>query len=169
MTCAQAHKALLQAELRELEGKGDTPLARHLRDCPHCRDAAGVILRAEAALARALGPAVAAPDLERVLALALVPETPEVEAPWTREGTVLPLRELTKGSPSRLPAGGMALLPVAAAAALAALFLAREPRLPGPAPAPVAYAGGLDVAMPPGQNVAVLETSDPNITVLWLY
>jgi hypothetical protein len=61
------------------------------------------------------------------------------------------------------------VLPLAAAAALAAILLLREPSLPGPLYSPPERAAAFEAEVPPDQNVAILATSDPNITVLWLF
>jgi hypothetical protein len=63
----------------------------------------------------------------------------------------------------------MALIPLAAAASLAILLTGREPPLPGHPYTPQPTAPGLDVQAPNGADVAVLETNDPEITVLWLF
>jgi hypothetical protein len=58
---------------------------------------------------------------------------------------------------------------MAAAAALAALFLGTEPQLPGEPYRPPPETPGLGLEVPEGQNVAVLATNDPDITVLWFF
>jgi hypothetical protein len=64
-------------------------------------------------------------------------------------------------------------VPLAAAAGLAALLLSGMPR--GPAdrfvggPAPAAPEVGLALEVPPGRDAAVIETSNPDITVVWFF
>jgi len=149
MDCAAARALLLEADPAELRGGGDSPLAAHLAECAACRARAEAILAGEAELGAAL----------RMLA------TPSADA------KVIPLRP-------RRPWGGR-MVPAAAslaaiAAALAAVMLAgpdtapprvasvdERARLMFPA-APVARAEA-------GRSVAVLKTSDPGVTVVWVY
>jgi hypothetical protein len=157
MKCADARRALLEAELDALEGVGDGPLARHVRECPGCSSVARAILEGEAALSEALRSAAPRVDPQKVLDLA-----GEAERAVPRRG----VQELRTW---RRPARALAFLPLAAAAAATAFFLGRPPSLPGPPYAPPAAAGGgLDVQAPGGNAVAVLQTNNPEITVLWL-
>jgi len=64
---------------------------------------------------------------------------------------------------------GLNLLPLAAVAAIVGLFLGTDPQLPGDPYNPSTEAPGLGLEVPQGQNVAVLATHDPNITVLWFF
>lgn len=157
MTCADAIEALLEADLTTLEGNGDEPLARHILACPSCAKRAKAILQGEASLARALeveGPKL---DPERILDAA--------EA--RTQGRLRPLP--TRWRSRALSRQGLALLPLAAAAAVATLLLARGPSLPGPTYSPPSVAPGLEVEAPQGGSVVVLETTNPEITVLWLF
>jgi hypothetical protein len=45
MTCTEARDAITVANLSELRGSGDAPLAEHLRHCAECRRLADVVLR----------------------------------------------------------------------------------------------------------------------------
>jgi hypothetical protein len=112
---------------------------------------AQTILDGEKALAQGLAEEVMAPDLDALITQAL--------------GSNARPRTL------RFPARrfGLTLLPVAAAAAMVALFLGSEPQLPGDPYLPAETAPGLGLEVPEGQNVAVLGTNDPDITVLWLF
>lgn len=146
MDCAAARELLLEADPAELSGDGDSPLAAHLRDCAACRARADAILAGQAGLDAAL----------RTLAS---------PSPGPK---VIPLR----------PRRAMRFAPAAAslvalAATVAAVMLAR----PHPAPR---GASADDIARmlfraPPvaraaaGQSVAVLQTSDPGVTVVWIY
>ena len=145
MSCEAYVQAMLEAEPAELAGEEDSPLARHIRECPHCGATARAILAEEEELGSALASLVPQPDLEAVLA----------RAPAQR---------------SRFRAGALTLAPLALAAGLAALFLTREPQLPGEPYVPGVQAiPGLNVEAPEGRNVAVLETRDPDIKVVWLF
>ena len=157
MKCADALEALLEADLRTLEGTGDEALASHIRVCPACAKLANAILRGEASLEMALDAEVHELDLDRIL------DAAGVEAPRTVPH--LPAR----WRPRSLSRQGLTLLPLAVAAGMAALFLGREPSLPGPAYSPPPAVPGLDVQTPEGRSVAVLETNNPEITVLWLF
>lgn len=151
MNCAEARQAILEADPADLEGRGESGLARHLRDCSRCKDLARTVLVEERALALGLAAAVAAPELDALLDQALGADP--------RPGIL----------PFRLRRLGLTLLPLAAAAAMASLFLGSDPQLPGDPYLLPETAPGLELDVPEGQNVAVLATKDPNITVLWFF
>jgi hypothetical protein len=157
MKCSEAHAEMLEAELPSLEGAGDDPLGLHIRECPACAGKARAIIEAETSLAMALEEAVPPPNLEWILRTSRVGGPPGALPPG-------PARRFPRGVRARFT-----LLPLAAAAALAALFLGRPPALPGPPYSPPRSSAGLDVQVPEGSNVAVLMTNNPEITVLWLY
>lgn len=182
MTCAEAREAVLEADLSELAGTGNSNLARHLGACSRCRELAAEVLAGEQGLALELIRAVPELDLDHVLA-AVTSTSRGVSGASTSRGTPggagshgLPgawalrdLRSVTGLRESR-SASRRALAALALAAGLAALFLAREPTsLPGPAFAPAQGEPSLDLEVPPGWTAAVLATDDPNITVLWLF
>ncbi len=144
MTCAEAREALLEADLSVLRGAGDTPLALHLRDCASCLQAAQFVLQEEALLARGLIEATPPLDLGPI-------QRAMPRKPWYRRSASLPL------------------LPLAAAAALAGLLLSREPDLPGTPYSPSTSSSGPDVVVPEGTTAAVIETANPDITVVWLF
>ncbi len=151
MNCAEARQAILDADPADLEGRGEGSLARHLRDCSRCEDLARAVLVEERALAQGLAEAVAAPELDAIL--------DQVLGSDPKPGVFrFRLRRL-----------GLTLLPVAAAAAMAALFLGSDPQLPGDPYLLPEPSQGLDLDIPQGQNVAVLATKDPKITVLWFF
>ena len=157
MICSEAQAQLLEADLPVLRGEGDDPLASHIRSCPRCMGIAETILNGEAGLALSLAAVLPTLDLDGILERANAAEGDEVisldrnRPRWTRFGT------------------GFTLIPLAAAAALTALFLGRPPKLPGPEYTLEAGGLGLNVEVPQGRSVAVLETSNPEITVLWLF
>lgn len=148
MDCAAARALLLDADPADLRGEDDSPLAEHLRACADCRARAEAILAAEAELDAAL----------RTLA------TPSTEA------RVVPMRP-RRGWAQRIAPAAASLAALAAAAA--GVMLTRPQaaprgatteqiaRLMFPAP-PVARAEA-------GRSVAVLQTSDPGVTVVWVY
>jgi anti-sigma factor RsiW len=146
--CERARALLLEADIEELRGEGDSPLATHLRGCEACQATARSILMGQVELDRALA------ELAR-------------PAP---EARVLPLRRGTAWRWAAWPA------PLAAAAAVALLLITRG--APAPEKHPVATAEAIAKALfprPPmaraegGRSVAVLKTSDPGITVVWIY
>jgi len=144
MTCMEARAALLEADLEELRGTADTPLALHLRDCADCRAAAERVLRVEGALGWRL--AALAPRR----GIARAPATPRRRRPWRWA------------------------VPLAAAAGVGALLLVvtrpPEPRPVEGRPADVAQeTGGVSVRAPAGRNVAVFQTDNPDIVVIWFY
>lgn len=145
--CEQARSWMLEADLAELRAVGGSPLADHLAGCEECRRRAEAIVAGMAELDHALA------ELARPAA--------------TRRATLLRLR------PARVWRWAA---PLALAAGMAAVMLARRPapaeEPPGVtaeriarvlfAPAPVARS--VD-----GRGVAVLETNDPDVTVVWFY
>jgi hypothetical protein len=142
ITCEAARELLLDAEPAELRGEGEGALAAHLRECAACRQRAAFLLA----------------------------ETQRLQS--TLQAIRPPLHAVERGS------GGEAhrwrlLVPLALAAGLGALLLARrhEGSAPGAAPLQVAAAapGALDVQVPAGQTVAVFQTANPNIVVIWSY
>jgi hypothetical protein len=151
MICAEALQAILEADPSILEGKGDNSLALHIQVCPHCREMARAVLEGESLLAEELVAALPPPDLEALLDEVLGPDSIPPKLRFRHR---------------RL---GLTLLPLAAAAAMVALFLGGEPRLPGDPYLPPERAPGLGLEVPAGRNVAVMATSDPDITVLWLF
>ena len=151
MTCAEALRAILEANRSDLEGRGEGNLAKHLAGCQRCRGLSRAILDGEGALAQGLAAAVAPPNLDQLIDRAL--DSPP-------GGRTVPFRARSLS---------LALLPVAAAAAMVFLFLGSDPQLPGDPYLPTEQAPGLGLEVPEGHNVAVLATNDPRITVLWIY
>lgn len=143
--CAHVRDLMLEAEPASLLGSGDDPVAAHVRTCPACAALARIVLEETAALDRFL--ANAGPvDAEAL-----------VEAAWDappRAKRITPRRHW---------------LGWAAAAAVAGLLFVRGDR-PLPFTPSVAPQGPPPLVEPaPGQNVAVLATDNPDITVLWFY
>jgi hypothetical protein len=145
--CEAYRDRLLGAEPSELRPGASTDLADHVRGCAGCRAAAREILRADDALAHALAGGLAAvPPLDAAALVAKGLETrtrPVARARW------------------------MAL---AVAASIAALVLLsrRESRLPGVELA-ARLANPVTVDAPADRNVAVIATTNPDITVLWFF
>jgi hypothetical protein len=144
VTCDEAYEAILEAGPVDLAEPKPGPLAEHLSACTRCRRLAEVVLAEEAILGNALTDLVPTPPLEEILAQGKVPYR-------------------------RRKAAWFAALPLAAAATMAGLFLAGRPQISGPIYTPPPSLGGLNAEAPEGQNLVVLQTNNPDITVLWLF
>jgi len=155
MTCAEARERMLEAEPGELRPDARGPLAEHIAACSSCAAAAEQILVLESALGE---------HLSRVPHL----DPAEIVA---RAGSGR--RPVRRPAPARRVAHGrrrQLWLTVAAAAALAGVLLwPRPPRsLPG-TPVSVPRLDPPAVEAPVGRDLAVLRTSNPDITVLWFF
>jgi anti-sigma factor RsiW len=154
ISCDDVRQALLLAEPGELRRESRGEVADHLRTCAACRADADRILAATDALDGWLATRGRAPALDQLLG----PEPAGREAP--RRASWLRTR----------PA--MAWIGLSAAAVLVAL-LVRPPVQRAP--------NGIVVEAPPndeplplvqdaaGRSFAVLQTEDPDITVLWFF
>lgn len=152
LSCSEAREAILEADIAQLEGRDGDALAGHLGGCSRCQAMAQMILDRERDLGEAIEGLVPTPELDELLERA---KTERVEG----RGAIR--RRLRWSAPR--------LVPLAAAAALVALFLGREPILPGDPVVPLITAPGLGLEIPEGQDVAVLATNNPDITVLWFF
>ena len=152
LTCAEVQDLLLEADLPQLSGEGGDALADHLRTCGRCQETAWAILEGERDLGGILEALVPAPDLDALLAMA---------AGDVGGANAVLRRRFRRAIPP--------LIPLAAAAALVALFLGREPSLPGEPPSLAPTPPGLGLEVPEGRDVAVLATGNPDITVLWFF
>lgn len=143
MNCESAIDLMLEADLPELRGEGDAGLARHIHTCAGCRAKAGVMLAGQDALAETLNHASA-----------------RAPAP----GAIRLARDRSRRRPWRVA------LPLALAAGIGALLVFRQPsQLPQMLP-PVRGANArLDVRVPAGRAVAVFQTDNPNIFVIWSF
>lgn len=143
--CTEARELLLDADLETLNGAGQSDLARHLSRCVGCRALAERVVRAEATVADALA------------GINPTKSTDALVAGARRAGPTY------RWKPLRVA------LPLTAAAALATVLLwPRHAAWPG-APRPTPEPPRLAVEAPPGVNVAVFQTNNPKITVIWLY
>lgn len=167
MPCDAAREQLLVADLDELQGLGDSRLAHHVRRCERCRALAGRILVDQQALNLALT------ELGRARSSRMTSMTPRgVGRPDDDRGF-------------RRRWSLRAALPIAAAAALAALLLLppalRRGRVIPPGdtlrdvsvvaldPTAAGDRPSLQVEAPAEGRMAVFETRDPSITVVWFY
>ena len=150
--CERVRELLLEAEPEDLRGDGDGEVARHLQGCPTCARVAAAVLGATRALDEALTAGAARLDPAAIVARALGP------APLAAR----PRRV-------RRPGRWAGVAGLAAAAALAAILLTRPPEAPL-SPAPRLAQGPpplVEVATP--TDVAIIQTDNPDITVLWFF
>jgi anti-sigma factor RsiW len=156
-TCERYREALLEAEPDDLRGLGQTEVARHIRACPACARGGEIILETTASLNVFLDREVPVSELDAVLRRATA-QSGTAPQRASHPGPVAPWR------PNRR------WIALAAAASIAALLL-----LPGrPAPLPPLATVATTTVLPtvesaPGQTVAVFETENPDITVLWFF
>jgi hypothetical protein len=147
ITCESARELLLEAEPAELRDEGDRPLAVHLRTCAACGRRAAFLLEQTDWLRDALATVRAAQGQ---------PDSHTVTGP-------------ARGMARRWPV----LVPLALAAGIAGLLLVNRRGVTPFHGGPPEIAGGnptsLDVQVPPGQSVAVFQTANPNVVVIWSY
>jgi len=154
ISCEVVRDALLVAEPEELRGEGRGEVVDHLRTCAQCRADAGRIMAGSRALDAWLGKPGRAPTLAQLAGR--VPGDPGSarRGSWRR---------------ARPAVAWIALSAAAAAVAL----LVRPPVRPRHSgnvvevprkeePLPLVQDAG-------GRSFAVLETEDPDITVLWFF
>ena len=145
MSCPDIRALLLEAEPEELAGEGSSQVAEHVRSCPACAAIGRRILEENAELDTFLAQVPSAPNVDAILKGAEAPRAKVIPFPaWRRWSAV------------------------AAAAAVAGLFF-----LQGDAPMQIIdtinFEGAPLVEAAPDQNVAVLATANPDITVLWFF
>ena len=163
-SCDRPQDALLSAEPDELAGRAETELSRHVRVCPHCSAKARTILAAIGALHRDLdaGRAVDAVGKEALIARARAqPETSTRRFAW-RHTRWSALDEW----PSLRAAAALGAIAVAAITVLFAVG-GREETLPGPESVPERTPKAPLLVDAPGYNVAVIPTTNPDITIFW--
>ncbi len=156
MNCHQGSKRILEADLHELEGVGESPLAVHIRGCPKCRAMAQAIVEEHRLLAQGMKDGVSGPDLGLLVDDFLAEEKGALNGGDSK-------------APSPFRRFGPYLIPLAAAATLAGLFFGGNPSLPGDPYLLPERVEGLDLEVADGRDVAVLATDNPDITVLWFF
>lgn len=151
MLCRDALRALLEAEPQELRGEGESVVAAHVRGCADCRVAADALLAGEESLAETLRGQAPPLDVKSVLERAHSAPTPS--------------------HPRWRSAAWKSAVPLAAAAATAFLLLTRDGGIPPVAPVsePAVITTAQVLEVPEGKNVAVLETQNPAIAVVWFF
>lgn len=150
MRCEEVRDELLRCDPRVLAGEGDSSVARHLRECGECRAVAEALLDGQRGLARTLDAEAADADVDEAVERALGATEEDGGRHWRRW-----------------------VVPLAAAAALVfALALPPEEddgepwppaerRDPAPTPFTVEAAGD--------RPVTVLQTQDPDVTLVWFH
>jgi anti-sigma factor RsiW len=143
---------MLEADVVALEGRDDSGLSVHIRECPRCTSKVQLILSEQQ-------------ELQQLL---------QAEHPGTSLDVALARAGTRAVSARRSRRIWQAAIPLAAAAGLTGILLSN-----GSHPAsrdsvwmvPEHSAGvGLDIETPPGKNVAVFEVEDrPDIVVVWFY
>ena len=154
-SCAGFRELLLEADPSELRGVGESPLALHLRHCARCAADAERVLAAQQRMAAALA---------GLTASAAPPPAPGRTEPraWSAPGSRARTRR-------RLILGAA---PLTAAAVLMLLLVQQRDRdelpLLEPVSEQIAVAGDVPVVnVSTAHDVAIMKTSDPNITVVW--
>lgn len=151
--CERPLDWLLEADLEELRGEGDGENAVHLGTCKRCREAAERIVSRTTGLDEVLSPELPTLDVDAVLARA-------------RMG----VEEGDSGRRTTQRTHWRRWAPLVAAASLAGLLLLgqREPEFPGE-PVATRVAQRAAIEAPAEHNVAVIQTDNPDITVLWFF
>ncbi len=154
--CTTIREELLDAAPDELAGVAPTALATHVRDCPRCGPLARTFLDEQVRLGSALAlvqPRMSAAEAAREV-LAIQPLEPVLERETMRD---------------RLARFAAAVLPMAAAAALAAYLVYgdREP-VPTYVFTREIPASTVRITAMPGTGTIVLQTADPDITFAWI-
>ena len=130
-TCTPFRELMLEADPAELRGEGSGALARHLRVCEPCSRVAAILLEETRRLDALLEEA---PDVDvaGILARAGVSSAPPVPASATSRPAPAPAPPSEPGHVRmRFPRRRL-WIPLAAAAALAALLLVRTPSVRPP-------------------------------------
>jgi hypothetical protein len=158
--CTTVREELLEAPPDELAGVAQTPLAAHLRECPRCGPIARLLLDEHARLGGAL--AVIQPNVSADAATDQVLGTAEPGRAGSRRRRAGPVRRFVA-----------AAFPMAAAAAIAAYFVYGA--WPDRPTTIVASSIGVEepadevrVTAPADGGAIVLNTTDENITLVWL-
>lgn len=148
MNCTDARAALLEADPVELRGEAETALSLHLQECAACRATADAILATEAAAGR------------------------WIEARGPRRGAAEAIGLGRAAAGRRRYKRLRWLVPLAAAAGIVALITTRPAQVPsggGTAALQPPRPSGVAIEAPAGQNVAVFETADSDIVVIWFF
>ena len=150
--CTRPFDTLLEADVEELSGIAETELGVHVLGCARCAAAARAILDGNVALDEVLGsfPPI---DARALVARSRVAGSPRVEKRVPRI-----TRRWRRG----------AALAVAASITVLLVLPGRDLPMPGVELAPRVEAYSM-VEAPADLSVAVIQTDNPDMTVLWFY
>lgn len=176
MRCDEALERMLEAGPAELRGEADTGLAAHIAACDRCAAVAAAMLEEADAVDAALDEyAVGRPMGEAAGADA--PTGHHTAADAAADAALAAVREEAAGAiPLAQPTAPWirrAWVPLAAAAALAAVLVLRQAPAPLPMGAPPSdeptVQPRVSVTPPADKGAAIMATENPNITIVWLY
>lgn len=169
MTCDRALERMLEAEPAALRGAGDSELAAHVVRCERCARAAAALLDELETLDVALGDVRGRRTADTAADAALATmrhEARDDRAPARPDGE----SHARGGRPGWRTWTRGAWVPLAAAAALAAVLLVRGDRpVMDPVPEGPALEPRVSVTPPADRSAAIMETANPDITIIWLY
>jgi hypothetical protein len=187
MKCENSLVLLLEAEREELEGRGTSEVAAHVRECARCGAVAARLLAdTEVLAAHAAAGGVEARALRRVVSRPLVFGC-ALAAAATIAMLLMPARDVpghvqtaarVSSAPATIPALSMPLTqpkPLVRvhearfADAIAATPVRFVTSQTSEQQAPASDFNGVSVAPPPGVRSTVLATRNAKITVVWLY
>lgn len=183
MRCREAAEFLLEAEPAELAGVGDSALAAHLRGCARCAAVGARLLEGERVLGEVLRVGVAGGERRAMRGVEEALAEFEARVAVVEEGMAgdgggrrPPLHQ----PHSRWRRAAMVAVPLAVAASLA-LMLApwwgsvsqwrRDATVPLPVSALRLAEGAslTEVVVPAGHDAVLFRTSNPKITIVWIY
>lgn len=151
-------KALLTAELDELAGEADTELGRLVRDCPHCSAAARKILAANEALNATLA-ASRVVDAPALVARARSSQRSKASG-WRMRWPAIP----SAWPWAAATVGALAVWTILVVFA----WRTESPTDPETRPEVPAEHAESPLVDAPGYSVAVIPTTNPDITIIWL-
>lgn len=150
MRCDEVVEVLMEVDLSSVSTSSG-PLGSHLTVCSRCREIADKLVEGEARLRKAIvGDHPLVPSARVLSTLDALARTPPPATPGARG-----VRYLT-GS----------LIAAAVAGLLALGFWPKDPSTVSPT---LPQASVSNVEVPEGHSAAIFRTSDPNITVVWIF